>query len=275
MAIWRTCWRERESSNARYHFETALRFKPKDAAVRYNFAVALGRARDFDEAQQQLQAALESDPTLADAHELIANLLMARNQAAAALPHYRAWVRLQPESAQAQFGLGSALAMTGDRAAAIPICGGPMPAGTLPHERQRHGCCANLGLFRNRKHRLAGPAERRPHRRNLWVTGTLQWAPDARLARPANPMADNAASAFQFAASCLEPEFALSGKRYAVREDLRVPLSGHISIVDVIAGCWPASRTKRAILILRCPAMVAAATCPSARQPETGAQTPL
>ena len=88
--------------------------------MRYNFAVALGRARDFDEAQRQLQAALESDPTLADAHELLANLLMARNQAAAALPHYRAWVGLQPESAQAQFGLGSALAMTGDRAAAIP-----------------------------------------------------------------------------------------------------------------------------------------------------------
>jgi tetratricopeptide (TPR) repeat protein len=80
----------------------------------------LGRARDYDAAQQQLQAALESDPTLADAHELLANLLMARNQAAAALSHYRAWVGLQPESAQAQFGLGSALAMTGDRAGAIP-----------------------------------------------------------------------------------------------------------------------------------------------------------
>ena len=90
-----------------------------DAAVRYNFAVGLGRARDFDEARRQLEAALESDPSLADAHELLANLLMARNQAAAALPHYRAWLRLRPESAQAQFSLGSALAMTGDRAAAI------------------------------------------------------------------------------------------------------------------------------------------------------------
>jgi predicted Zn-dependent protease len=80
----------------------------------------LGRARDFDGAQQQLQAALASDPTLADAHELMANLLMARNQAAAALPHYRAWAGLRPESTQAQLGLGSALAMTGDRAAAIP-----------------------------------------------------------------------------------------------------------------------------------------------------------
>ena len=46
--------------------------------------------------------------------------MMARNQAAAALPHYRQWLRLRPESAQAQFGLGSALAMAGEGAAAIP-----------------------------------------------------------------------------------------------------------------------------------------------------------
>ena len=35
-----------------------------------------------------------------------------------------------------------------------------------------------------------------PRRRNLWVTDTLQWAPEARLAQPANPMSDSAASAF-------------------------------------------------------------------------------
>jgi len=107
-------------TSARHHYQTALRFKPKDAAVRYNYAVALGKGGDVDEAQRQLEAALESDPSLADAHELLGNLLMARNQAAAALPHYGAWVRLKPDSPQAQFGLGSALAMTGDRAAAIP-----------------------------------------------------------------------------------------------------------------------------------------------------------
>ena len=45
---------------------------------------------------------------------------MARNRAVDAVRHYRAWVGLRPESAQAQLGLGSALAMTVDRAAAIP-----------------------------------------------------------------------------------------------------------------------------------------------------------
>jgi hypothetical protein len=27
-----------------------------------------------------------------------------------------------------------------------------------------------------------------PRRRNLWITDTLQWAPEARLAQPANAM---------------------------------------------------------------------------------------
>ena len=37
-----------------------------------------------------------------------------------------------------------------------------------------------------------------PRRRNLWVTETLQWAPEARLAQLANPMWDS--EAFLFAA---------------------------------------------------------------------------
>ena len=107
-------------AGARYHFGVALKIKPKDAAVRYNFAVALGRARMYDEAQRELEAALEADPAMADAHELLANLLMARNLPSAAVAHFREVVRLRPDSAQAQFGLGSALAASGEGAAGIP-----------------------------------------------------------------------------------------------------------------------------------------------------------
>lgn len=35
-----------------------------------------------------------------------------------------------------------------------------------------------------------------PRRRNLWITDTLQERPRARLAQPASPMRDSAASAF-------------------------------------------------------------------------------
>jgi len=126
--------------------ETALRSDPMNAAVRYNFALALGRAGDVDAAQRQLEAALESAPNLADAHELLANLLMARGQAADALPHYRAWVALRPESAQAQFGLGSALAMIGSGRRPFRIYRKPLLWATPPPANLRCGSCANWVL---------------------------------------------------------------------------------------------------------------------------------
>src|ERR1017187_3499628 len=50
--------------------------------------------------------------------------------------------------------------------------------------------CATSGMKRRTG------STRKPRRRNLWVTDTLQWAPEARLAQPANPMWDSAASEF-------------------------------------------------------------------------------
>lgn len=44
---------------------------------------------------------------------------MAKEQAQAALPHYREAVRIQPGFGRAQLGLGSALAATGDVTGAI------------------------------------------------------------------------------------------------------------------------------------------------------------
>jgi Tetratricopeptide repeat. len=63
---------------------------------------------------------LRADPELADAHELLANLLMAKGQAQAAVPHYREAVRIQPDSGRARLGLATALLTTGDTAGAIP-----------------------------------------------------------------------------------------------------------------------------------------------------------
>jgi Flp pilus assembly protein TadD len=45
---------------------------------------------------------------------------MARNQARDAAPHYREAVRITPESIRANFGLGAALAASGDFEGAIP-----------------------------------------------------------------------------------------------------------------------------------------------------------
>lgn len=74
---------------ALYHFEIALKLRPNDAATRYNYAVALGRAHRYDEAQRELEQTLQADPQFADAHELLGDLLMAKGQPQAAQAHYR------------------------------------------------------------------------------------------------------------------------------------------------------------------------------------------
>lgn len=104
---------------ARHHFGVALRYKPNDAAIRYNFAVALGRAREYDEAERELRSAMAADAKMVEAYELLGNLLMARQRAAEAVAVYRAWVGLRPEDGAANLGLGSALMVTGDRAGAV------------------------------------------------------------------------------------------------------------------------------------------------------------
>jgi predicted CXXCH cytochrome family protein len=108
------------SSEAQAEFDRALRLRPDDAGTRYNYALLLGRVSRYDDAQRELEACLRADPAFAGAHELLGDLLMARNQAREAASHYREAVRLRPESVRAGFGLGLALATTGDSGGAIP-----------------------------------------------------------------------------------------------------------------------------------------------------------
>lgn len=101
-------------------FDQALRLRPGDAGTRYNYAMLLGKLQRYDEAQRELEAAVLANPAFPDARELLGDLLLGRNQAAAAATHYREAVRLRPDSVRANFGLGMALAASGDSAGAIP-----------------------------------------------------------------------------------------------------------------------------------------------------------
>ncbi len=105
---------------AQVEFEWALRLRPDDAGTRYNYAMLLGRLGRYDDAQRELDACLRADPAFADAHELLGDLLLARQQAQEAVSHYREAVRLRPESVRSAFGLGMALAATGNAVGAIP-----------------------------------------------------------------------------------------------------------------------------------------------------------
>ena len=107
-------------SEAQSEFDGALRLNPKDAGTRYNYAMLLGRLRRYDGAQRELEACLRADPAFADGHELLADLSLARNNPKEAATHYREAARLRPTSMRAVFGLGMAIAASGDSAAAIP-----------------------------------------------------------------------------------------------------------------------------------------------------------
>jgi predicted Zn-dependent protease len=79
----------------------------------------LGKARRYDEAQRQLEACVAASPAFGDAQEFLGELLLARNQPAEAAGRFQEAVRLRPQSPRANFGLGMALAATGNRAQAI------------------------------------------------------------------------------------------------------------------------------------------------------------
>ena len=107
-------------TQARQQIELSLRLRPADAPTRYSYAMVLGRTREIDAAQSELETALQADANFLDAHLLLGDLLMAKGQTQAALPHYRESVRIQPQSGRAQLSLGSALAAVGDATGALP-----------------------------------------------------------------------------------------------------------------------------------------------------------
>ncbi|MBS1834522.1 MAG: tetratricopeptide repeat protein [Acidobacteria bacterium] len=107
-------------AEAQAEFDRSLKLRPNDAGTRYNYAMLFGKTGRYDDAQRELEACLQADATFADAHELLGDLLMARNQQTAAVAHYREAARLRPTSMRAAFGLGLSLAATGNIAEAIP-----------------------------------------------------------------------------------------------------------------------------------------------------------
>ena len=108
------------SAEAQAAFDRALGLRPNDAGTRYNYGLLLGKLQRYGDAERQLEACVRANPVFPDARELLGDLLLARNQAAAAAMQYREAVRLRPDSVRANFGLGLALAATGDRTGAIP-----------------------------------------------------------------------------------------------------------------------------------------------------------
>jgi predicted CXXCH cytochrome family protein len=101
-------------AEAFYHFEKAARLQPADAANRYEYALTLVQSNRFDESQAQVEAAVQADPNLAEAHELLGGLLSRKHDQNAALREYEEAVRLKPDFGRAQLDLALTLAAAGD-----------------------------------------------------------------------------------------------------------------------------------------------------------------
>jgi tetratricopeptide (TPR) repeat protein len=109
-----------------------LKAKPGNALARCNFAVALARLNRPEEAIQQLQLALQTDPKLPDAHEMLGNLQQSQGQLDGAIREYQEALRLRPDFSRAHLDLGIALAGKGDASGAVEhlrrAASGPDPA---------------------------------------------------------------------------------------------------------------------------------------------------
>ncbi len=113
-------WSTGNPAKAEQAFREAIRIQPDYGDARYNYAMLLGRARQVDAAQRELEEALKYDANFVDAHLLLGDLFLAKDQTQAALQHYREAVRIQPASGRAQLSLGTALAASGDASGALP-----------------------------------------------------------------------------------------------------------------------------------------------------------
>jgi predicted CXXCH cytochrome family protein len=105
---------------ARYHFELALRLKEDYTGARYNYALALTRVRRFEEAQAQVEALLRADPSSAEGHDFLGNMLGAGGHVDRAIAEYREALRLVPGFSRASLDLGTALVNSGDVNGALP-----------------------------------------------------------------------------------------------------------------------------------------------------------
>ena len=91
-----------------------MKAKPENALARCNFAVALARLNRPEDARRQLELAIQTDPNLPEAHELLGGVLQNENHVDAAIREYQESLRLRPDFSRAHLDLGTALAEKGD-----------------------------------------------------------------------------------------------------------------------------------------------------------------
>jgi tetratricopeptide (TPR) repeat protein len=118
------------------HYERALELAPHSPAVRIHLARALARTGNVDPAIAELRRALRQDDGVHAAviHGLLANTLLNRGDAAAAIPHYERALALGSDPPEARANLGFALLRAGRVEAARAALETALAAGADPAE---------------------------------------------------------------------------------------------------------------------------------------------
>ncbi|HJZ99539.1 MAG TPA: tetratricopeptide repeat protein [Candidatus Solibacter sp.] len=106
-------------------YQKAIELNPTDAATHNNFAIALGKARKFDDMQKELQKAAELNPQGAGGYFYnMGAMLTNAGQSEAAIEAFKKAISVDPNHAEAHYQLGVALTakmtMNGDKAVPAP-----------------------------------------------------------------------------------------------------------------------------------------------------------
>ena len=106
------------TAEARYHFEQSIRLNPKYLPARL-VTPLLANMNQFVDAEKHAKAAVETDPSVAAAHELWGQLLLTRGDSAGAIRELQAAIRLKADSSRAHYELGVVFGQQGNSAAAV------------------------------------------------------------------------------------------------------------------------------------------------------------
>jgi tetratricopeptide (TPR) repeat protein len=106
-------------------YQKALELNPSDAASHNNFAIALGKAKKFDEMQKELQKAAELNPQGAGGYYYnMGAMLTNAGQSEAAVDAFKKAIAADPNHAESYYQLGislmSKVTMVNDKPVAAP-----------------------------------------------------------------------------------------------------------------------------------------------------------
>ena len=106
-------------SEAKEHFEEAIRINPDDAMAHYNLGIVLEQNGRREEAILHYQQAVRSRPDYADAHCNLGVALAQQGKVQEAIGHYELALRINPDHTEAHYNLGVAVENVGQAAEAI------------------------------------------------------------------------------------------------------------------------------------------------------------